>query len=238
MPDPDTSTSPPFLDITGDVTALVLGGGRGSRLWPLTTERAKPAVPLCGRYRLVDIPISNCIHSKINKIFLLTQFNSASLHRHVTHTYKFDAFSEGFVEILAAEQTYQSGDWYQGTADAVRKQLRHFRNLDVKYFLVLSGDQLYTMDYRDIVKTHIEKGADISIATLPVTKDAARGFGVLQVDSNAQVVNFVEKPSEDEQFQKLVTPKAVFDDFGLKAHRRDFLGSMGIYVFNGELLRE
>jgi glucose-1-phosphate adenylyltransferase len=238
MPDADIRTSSKSLDITRDVIALVLGGGRGSRLRPLTMERAKPAVPLCGRYRLVDIPISNCIHSMINQIFLLTQFNSASLHRHVSHTYKFDAFSEGFVEILAAEQTYQSGDWYQGTADAVRKQLRHFRIMGTKYFLILSGDQLYSMDYRDIVNTHIEKGAEITIATLPVTKDAARAFGVLQVNQNAQVVNFVEKPSSDDQFAKLVTPQAVFDDFGLESAGRDYLGSMGIYVFNADLLRE
>ena len=173
MPDSVTGLSSKPFDITRDVTAIVLGGGRGSRLRPLTSERAKPAVPLCGRYRLVDIPISNCIHSKINRVFLLTQFNSASLHRHVSHTYKFDAFSEGFVEILAAEQTYQSGDWYQGTADAVRKQLRHFRNLNAKYFLILSGDQLYSMDYGAILRTHIDKGAEITVAALPVALVAA-----------------------------------------------------------------
>ena len=238
MPDSDTSLPTQSFDITRDVMALVLGGGRGSRLRPLTAERAKPAVPLCGRYRLVDIPISNCIHSKINRIFLLTQFNSASLHRHISQTYKFDAFSEGFVEILAAEQTYHSGDWYQGTADAVRKQFRHFRNLDAKYFLILSGDQLYSMDYSAVLRTHIEKGADITVATLPVTKDAARAFGILQVDPSGRLVNFVEKPSTDEQFEQLVTPKAVFDDFGLESDGRHFLGSMGIYVFNAELLRE
>ncbi len=236
MPESVTGPSSNPFDITRDVTAIILGGGRGSRLRPLTSERAKPAVPLCGRYRLVDIPISNCIHSKINHVFLLTQFNSASLHRHISHTYKFDAFSEGFVEILAAEQTYQSGDWYQGTADAVRKQLRHFRNLNAKYFLILSGDQLYSMDYGAILRTHIDKGAEITVAALPVAKDAARGFGVMQVDPNGRLVNFVEKPSEEAQFQALMTPKSVFDDFGLDAEGRDYLGSMGIYVFNADLL--
>ncbi|HQH69940.1 MAG TPA: glucose-1-phosphate adenylyltransferase [Candidatus Hydrogenedentes bacterium] len=238
MPDSVSGHSTRTFDMTRDVVALVLGGGRGSRLRPLTSERAKPAVPLCGRYRLVDIPISNCLHSRINRVFLLTQFNSASLHRHVSNTYKFDAFSDGFVEILAAEQTYQSGDWYQGTADAVRKQLRHFRILDAKYFLILSGDQLYSMNYGDILKTHIDKGADITIAALPVAKDAARAFGVLQVDQGGRIVNFVEKPSDDGQFEKLVTPKAVFDDFGLESEGRDYLGSMGIYVFNAGLLRD
>ena len=221
-----------------NVMSVIMGGGQGARLYPLTKERAKPAVPIAGKYRLINLPISNCINAGIFKIAVLTQFNSVSLHRHISQTYNFDVFHTGWVQIWAAEQTPSVSDWYQGTADAVRKQLRHFRILDAKYFLILSGDQLYSMNYGDILKTHIDKGADITIAALPVAKDAARAFGVLQVDQGGRIVNFVEKPSDDGQFEKLVTPKAVFDDFGLESEGRDYLGSMGIYVFNAGLLRD
>ena len=156
-------------DLIQKVGAIVLGGGRGQRLYPLTSLRAKPAVPLLGRYRLVDVPLSECIHSNIKRIVLLTQFQSASLHRHIQSSYHFDHFSKGFVEILAAEQTNESGDWYQGTADAVRKQLRHVRDMKAKYYLILSGDQLYHMDYRDLMQTHIESEADITVAAMPVS---------------------------------------------------------------------
>ena len=163
-------------EITNRVVALILGGGRGTRLYPLTAERAKPAVPLGGRYRLVDIPLSNCIHSNVRRIFVLTQFNSASLHRHINNTYEFDNFSGGFVEILAAEQRAESGDWFQGTADAVRKHLREIDHLQASHFLILSGDQLYRMDYRDMLETHVDNDADITVGVLPVTREAARGF--------------------------------------------------------------
>src|SRR5690606_20744965 len=154
-----------------DTVALVLGGGRGTRLYPLTAERAKPAVPLGGRYRLVDIPLSNCINSGINRIFVLTQFNSASLNRHISTSYNFDTFGGGFVEILAAEQTREHGDWFQGTADAIRKHMRHFRNHRISHYLILSGDQLYSMDYRELLTTHLERSADITVAVLPVTRE-------------------------------------------------------------------
>jgi glucose-1-phosphate adenylyltransferase len=217
--------------------ALVLGGGRGTRLYPLTSERAKPAVPFGGRYRLVDIPLSNCIHSGVNRIFVLTQFNSASLNRHISSTYTFDAFGGGFVEILAAEQTREYGDWFQGTADAIRKHMRHFRNMRISHYLILSGDQLYAMDYRQLMTTHIAQEADISVAVLPVTKQAARGFGVLKVDSEGRIHEFVEKPRAEEELAGLVTPHDVLEKYGLGENDgRQYLASMGVYVFKAEVL--
>ncbi len=224
---------------SSSVAAVVLGGGRGTRLYPLTAERAKPAVPLCGRYRLVDIPLSNCIHSGLNRIFVLTQFNSASLHRHISHTYKFDIFSGGYVELMAAEQTMESGDWFQGTADAVRKQLRHLRNLRADYYLILSGDQLYRMDYRELIETHIASSADVTVATLPVTREAARGFGIMHVDEDGRIVRFVEKPKTAEELDSLVTSPALIERFGLAVDKeREHLASMGIYLFRAEVLEE
>src|SRR5205085_6275741 len=181
---------------TSNVLSVIMGGGAGTRLFPLTKERAKPAVPLAGKYRLVDIPISNCINSNLKRIYLLTQFNSASLHRHISQSYKFDHFSGGFVEILAAEQTFTDASWYQGTADAVRKNMIHFMNHDWDYLLILSGDQLYRMDFRRIIQLHDEKDADITIATIPVTRDAAQSLGIMQIDPEQRITRFEEKPKD------------------------------------------
>src|SRR6202161_4508940 len=166
---------------TSNVLSIIMGGGQGTRLFPLTKERAKPAVPLAGKYRIVDIPISNCINSGLRRIYLLTQFNSASLHRHISQSYKFDQFTGGFVEILAAEQTFSDTSWYQGTADAVRKNLSHFLNHDFEYLLILSGDQLYRMDFRAMVAEHVENEADITVATIPVGRTEAQSFGIMQI---------------------------------------------------------
>src|SRR6476661_11159690 len=167
---------------TSNVLSVIMGGGQGTRLFPLTQERSKPAVPLAGKYRIVDIPISNCINSNLKRIYVLTQFNSASLHRHMSQSYKFDHFSGGFVEILAAEQTYTDTSWYQGTADAVRKNRVHFLNHDFDYALILSGDQLYRMDFRQIIAQHIDQGADITIATIPVSRRESQSFGIMQIN--------------------------------------------------------
>src|SRR5262252_5020753 len=181
---------------TSNVLSVIMGGGQGTRLFPLTKERAKPAVPLAGKYRLVDIPISNCINSGLRRIYLLTQFNSASLHRHISQSYKFDHFAGGFVEILAAAPTFSDTSWYQGTADAVRKNNIHFRNHDWDYLLILSGDQLYRMDFRQIIAQHDESGADISIATIPVRRAEVHGLGIMQMDAERRITRFVEKPAE------------------------------------------
>src|SRR5215213_6743030 len=172
---------------TSNVLSVIMGGGQGTRLFPLTKERAKPAVPLAGKYRIVDIPISNCINSDLRRVYLLTQFNSASLHRHVTQSYKFDNFSDGFVEILAAEQTFADTSWYQGTADAVRKNLVHLLNHDYDYVLVLSGDQLYRMDFRKMLTQHIESGAELTVATMPVRKAEASALGIMQIDRDHRI---------------------------------------------------
>ena len=179
---------------TANVLAIILGGGRGQRLFPLTRDRAKPAVPLAGKYRLVDIPLSNCINSGLNSIYLLTQFNSASLHRHISQSFKFDHFSGGFVEILAAEQTLQNTSWYEGTADAVRKNLLHFSNLNFQDALILSGDQLYRMDFRSILHEHQEANADITIATKPVDRKSAPSLGIMEPSQDRRIARFVEKP--------------------------------------------
>jgi len=226
------------FDIMQQVGAIVLGGGRGARLHPLTALRAKPAVPLLGRYRLVDIPLSQCIHSGINRIMLLTQFNSASLHRHIQNSYKFDHFSRGFVEILAAEQTVESGDWYQGTADAIRKQLRHIRDLKAQYYLILSGDQLYRMDYRTLLATHLERKADITVAALPVARSAAPRLGILRVENTGRIREFVEKPKTAAQLDRLTTPRTLFARRGIPAAGCRHLASMGVYVFRAEVLEE
>lgn len=223
---------------TSHVGTIILGGGVGSRLEPLTTLRAKPAVPLLGRYRLVDIPLSNCIHSGLTHIFLLTQFNSASLHRHIRDSYKFDVFSKGFVEILAAEQTKQCTSWFQGTADAVRRNLMHLRNLKASHYIILAGDHLYSMDYRTMLATHLRMKSDITVGALPVDREAVSGFGVMQVQSNGRIREFVEKPSDDEQLRRLETPEKVFAAYGLKARGKPYLASMGIYVFRTEVLEE
>ncbi len=215
--------------------AVVMGGGQGARLFPLTLERSKPAVPLAGKYRLVDIPISNCINSRLNEVYLLTQFNSASLHRHISHSYKFDHFSRGFVEILAAEQTPTSDTWYQGTADAVRKNLNHLLNNDFEHLLILSGDQLYRMDFREIIASHIEKEAEVTVATIPVDRERAAGFGIMHNDETGRITRFVEKPDTDEALDSLRVTKDPEDQ---KLGTDQYLASMGIYVFKRATLVE
>lgn len=222
-----------------NVLAVILGGGKGTRLFPLTQFRSKPAVPLAGKYRLIDIPISNCLNSGINRIYLLTQFNSVSLHRHIRQTYRFDRFEGGFVEILAAQQTMEGHAWYEGTADAVRKNLRYFEQSGIDYVLILSGDQLYRMDFEQMLREHIQSAAHVTIATLPVTRDAARGFGIMSVDDTGRVKGFLEKPQTDDEIDKFVrTDPAWIDARGIQSHGRDCLASMGIYLFNRDTLIE
>jgi glucose-1-phosphate adenylyltransferase len=210
-----------------DVLAVILGGGRGSRLYPLTKLRSKPAVPMGGKYRLIDVPISNCINSSIYRIAVLTQFNSVSLHRHITRTYSFDAFHTGWVQIWAAEQTMDSSDWYQGTADAVRKQLVQIRSSNAKYVLILAGDHLYRMDYAAMAAFHWEKNAEITVAVQPVLKSEAFRLGILKSDKNSQITDFAEKTTDPEVLKKMISR----DD-----PERPYLGSMGIYMFDTELL--
>lgn len=217
--------------LSKQVVAVILGGGAGSRLYPLTASRSKPAVPIAGKYRLVDIPISNCINSGINRMFVLTQFNSASLNKHIKNTYHFSAFSTGFVDILAAEQTPDNPGWFQGTADAVRQSLRHISNLDYDYILILSGDQLYQMDFEEMIFAHKQAGADLSIATIPVDKRDAPEFGILKSNDENLITSFVEKPNAD-------ILKDWVSDTGLDMQKqgRNYLASMGIYIFNKKVL--
>lgn len=213
------------------VVAVILGGGAGSRLYPLTATRSKPAVPIAGKYRLVDIPISNCMNSGIYKMFVLTQFNSASLNKHIKNTYHFSAFSKGFVDILAAEQTPESSEWYQGTADAVRQSLRHLQNQDYDYILVLSGDQLYQIDFKDMINKHIDSHAEISIATIPVNAKDSAGFGIMKTNEQQQITAFIEKPSAD------LLPDWVSDTGEkMQAAGRNYMASMGIYIFNKSII--
>lgn len=222
-----------MLNHSKSVVAVILGGGAGTRLHPLTASRSKPAVPIAGKYRLVDIPISNCINSNINRMFVLTQYNSASLNRHIKNTYHFSAFGSGFVDILAAEQTPDNPGWYQGTADAVRQSLRHLQTFDFEEVLILSGDQLYQMDFCEMLDHHKKTGADISIATIPVAKREASEFGILKSDEQNMITSFIEKPKQD------LLPDWVSDTGEeMKAEGRIYLGSMGIYVFNRKLLFE
>ena len=222
-----------------NAVALILGGGRGTRLAPLTSIRSKPAVPLGGMYRLIDIPISNCLNSGINRVYVLTQFMSVSLHNHINNAYQFDNFSGGFVELLAAQETPTAGsDWYQGTADAVRKNLIYFDQSDIEYVVILSGDQLYRMDYSELIDTHITKGADVTIACLPVTREDAKGFGVMQLDDHGRVTGFVEKPQTDEQMDSVRTDPEWIKTQGIDPEGRDCLASMGIYVFGRKLLKK
>jgi glucose-1-phosphate adenylyltransferase len=220
-----------------NVLAVILGGGAGSRLFPLTVERSKPAVPLGGKYRLVDIPISNCINSDVIRIFVLTQYNSASLNRHIARTYRFSGFSDGFVEILAAEQTPDSPQWFQGTADAVRQVLPHIRDWGIDTLLILSGDHLYRMDYRQFLQRHYETNADVTISVIPCTPEAAEGFGLLKTDRTGRITEFSEKPKGDAKEPMRVDTT----DFGLsrdEATKRPFLASMGIYVFKYDQLEK
>jgi glucose-1-phosphate adenylyltransferase len=221
------------------IVALILGGGRGTRLAPLTSIRSKPAVPLGGMYRLIDVPISNCLNSGINKIFVLTQFMSVSLHSHIRRAYSFDHFSGGFVELLAAQETPQAGShWYQGTADAVRKNLDYFDRAEVDYVLILSGDQLYRMDFTKLLETHLQSKADVTISCIPVHREAAKGFGIMQAGLDGRVAGFLEKPQKDTELEACRTDPGWIDQLGVPSKGRDYLASMGIYVFNRHLLRE
>jgi len=213
---------------TANVLAVIMGGGAGTRLFPLTKERAKPAVPIGGKYRLVDVPISNCINSQIRQMYVLTQFNSASLHRHIYSSYTFDKFSKGFVEILAAQQTISSTSWYQGTADAVRQNLRYFLQTDCEHILILSGDQLYRMDFRLLLQEHIDNSAELTIATIPVQRSEAPSLGILQVDDSKRIARFVEKPKDPQ----------ILDGLKLPGQEDKWLASMGIYLFNRDVLAE
>jgi glucose-1-phosphate adenylyltransferase len=210
-----------------EVLAVILGGGRGARLYPLTQMRSKPAVPIAGKYRLIDIPLSNCINSEIYRIAILTQFNSVSLHRHITHTYNFDSFHQGWVQIWAAEQTLESADWYQGTADAVRKQLLEIQAAGSKYILILAGDHLYRMNYKAMAEYHWENKADITVAVQPVSKEEVTRFGILKREADGRITDFVEKPKDPDIQNKFISR----DD-----PERPFLGSMGIYMFNTKVL--
>ena len=223
---------------TSNVLCVIMGGGQGTRLFPLTKDRAKPAVPLAGKYRLVDIPISNCINSGCRRIYILTQFNSTSLHGHISRTYKFDPFTSGFVEILAAQQTLTNNSWYEGTADAVRKNLVHFLNHDFDYLVILSGDQLYRMDFRPVIAQHIETGAGITVATIPVGRAEAKSLGIMQTDESHRITRFVEKPKDDAVLDSLRLTPALKAKYDVKTEGESFLASMGIYVFNRELIRE
>ncbi|QGJ71749.1 Glucose-1-phosphate adenylyltransferase [Planctomycetales bacterium 10988] len=216
--------------------ALVLGGGRGSRLYPLTKYRSKPAVPLAGKYRLIDIPVSNCINSGVRRIYVLTQFNSVSLHRHIRQTYNFDIFSGGFVEILAAQQTTEGTAWYQGTADAVRKNLMHLDQFGVENILILSGDQLYRMDFSEMLRTHKETNADVSIAALPVDRKEASALGIMKVTDEGRIFGFVEKPQTEEELSEVLVDPGWIEKKGIQSHGRDCLASMGIYLFKRETL--
>jgi len=213
------------------VLSIILGGGQGSRLYPLTENRSKPAVPIAGKYRLVDIPISNCINSNIKRMFVLTQFNSASLNKHIKNTYHFSFFSAAFVDVLAAEQTIHSGEWFQGTADAVRQSMHHFLAHDFEYALILSGDQLYQMDFNEMIEAHEKSGAEISIATYPVDAKDATSFGILKTDDDNVIKSFIEKPDAS-----LLPDWTSNVGEGMKNSGRHYLASMGIYIFNKDLL--
>ena len=221
------------MSLTNEVVAVILGGGAGTRLYPLTASRSKPAVPIAGKYRLVDIPISNCMNSNINRMFVLTQFNSASLNKHIKNTYHFSAFSKGFVDILAAEQTPDNAGWYQGTADAVRQSLKHIGNQEYEYILILSGDQLYQIDFSEMIRNHKKSDADISIATIPVTSQDATEFGIMKTDENNFITSFIEKPKPE------LHPEWV-SDTGEEMQKagRNYMASMGIYVFNRRVLKD
>ncbi|HYN86484.1 MAG TPA: glucose-1-phosphate adenylyltransferase [Pyrinomonadaceae bacterium] len=226
-----------MASVKRDVLAVILGGGVGTRLFPLTKMRSKPAVPLGGKYRLVDIPISNCINSDVHKMFVLTQYNSASLNRHIAQTYRFSQFSSGFVEILAAEQTPESPQWFQGTADAVRQVLPHITDWGIDTLLILSGDHLYRMDYRDFLKRHFETKADVTVSVIPFVREAAEEFGLLKTDAEGRITMFREKP-KGEALEEMRVDTGRFGLSEAEARRRPFLASMGIYVFNFKWLEK
>ena len=225
---------------TGNVIAVILGGGRGTRLFPLTRDRAKPSVPIAGKFRLVDIPISNCLHSGLDRIYVLTQFNSVSLNRHIAQTYRFDSYRRGFVQILAAQQTLLGDEWYQGTADAVKHNQPYILNprFPDDYVLILAGDHLYRMDYRKMLAVHTESNADITVSVIPVKKEVTSGLGILQADANGQITDFVEKPQTDKELQQLRVEPEVFTSRGIESHGREYIASMGIYIFNRNVLQD
>lgn len=221
-----------------NVLCVIMGGGQGSRLFPLTKERAKPAVPLAGKYRLVDIPISNCINSGFRRIYVLTQFNSTSMHQHLSWSYKFDHFSGGFVQVLAAQQTFSDASWYQGTADAVRKNMIHFLTHEFDYLLILSGDQLYRMDFRDVVARHMDSQADVTIATIPVSRSDAQSLGIMQIDADRIITRFEEKPKDPVMLDSLHLDRSWYDPLGIQSESELFLASMGIYVFSRGVVKK
>src|SRR6202051_66141 len=216
--------------------AIIMGGGAGSRLFPLTKDRANPAVPLGGKYRIVDIPISNCLNSGLRSIYVLTQFNSMSLHRHIQASYKFDNFSRSFVDILAAQQTSTGSQWYQGTADAVRQNMRYFLERAFDYFLILSGDQLYRMDFRALLHQHIRSGADITLATKPVHREQVSEFGIMQSDIDRRITRFVEKPTDASVLEEMKMSRELMTEIGSDKDDELFQASMGIYIFNRAVL--
>ncbi len=218
------------------VLSIILGGGKGTRLYPLTKERSKPAVPFGGKHRIVDIPISNCINSGFNRIYVLTQFNSASLHLHIARAYNFDSFSGGFAEILAAEQTFNHSGWYEGTADAVRKNFMHFKTQKPTHYIILSGDQLYRMNLAAFLEQHEKSGAQITIACTPVTREDASGFGILKADKDNRITEFMEKPAPDKDISDWIIPESARTPAATNG--RDYLASMGIYIFNSDVMEE
>ncbi len=224
--------------MTPKVLAVIMGGGRGTRLYPLTKERCKPAVPLAGKYRLVDIPISNCLNSGLNRIYVLTQFNTASLHRHISESYKFDPFGGGFVDILAAQQTESGNDWYQGTADAVRQNLIHFDDFDFDYLLILSGDQLYRMEFDKLIAEHIESGSEVTIAAKAMPTSQVEGLGLMRVEDDQTITEFVEKPTDPDIINGLAISESLQSKVENAGDEKHCLASMGIYLFSRELLKK
>ena len=218
------------------VLSIILGGGKGTRLYPLTQSRSKPAVPFGGKHRIVDIPISNCINSGLRRIYVLTQFNSASLHLHIARAYRFDSFSNGFVEILAAEQTFEHSGWYEGTADAVRKNFTHFKTQNPKYYIILSGDQLYRMDLKEFLEAHKASGADITIACTAVNRRDASGFGIMRIDAESKITAFMEKPGPDKNIDEWKIPAK--SRISVAGPDKEYLASMGIYIFNAKTMEE
>jgi glucose-1-phosphate adenylyltransferase len=219
-----------------DVISLILGGGRGAALYPLTKHRSEPAVPFAGKYRLIDVPLSNCINSDLKRLYVLTQFLSVSLHRHITNTYKFDPFSNGFVEILAAQQTNETAQWYRGTADAIRQNLRYLQGDLARHVLILSADQLYRMDFRDLIQSHRAGKAAVTVAVLPVHRHQATRLGIVRLDDHNRIIELVEKPRTVEQLDNLRAPAAWLQRRGLAGRGQDYLANMGIYVFNQQVL--
>ncbi|MBI1389252.1 MAG: glucose-1-phosphate adenylyltransferase [bacterium] len=222
----------------GQTAVLILGGGQGTRLYPLTKSRSKPAVPVAGKYRLIDISISNCLHSRLDRLYILTQFNSDSLHRHIAQTYRFDMFSKGFIQILAAQQTPKNRHWYQGTADAVRQSLERLHQRQPENVLILSGDHLYRMDYRNLLRVHTETNADVTISVFPVDRPRCKDFGIMKINDKEEIVNFVEKPSTPEEIEPLRVPGETFQKYKIEPKGREFIASMGIYAFKTRTLFE